>query len=127
MLVLDTCVFIWLGLSPETISKRAAAAMEANDLVMSDITFLELGFLVKKGRLVLPCDLADFADLVIEAHDLTALPITGAIVQEAMSLPDDVNADPADRIISATALQRGCELATADKNLIRSTAVPTIW
>ena len=127
MLVLDTCVFIWLGLSPEEISKRAASAIEEDEITISDITFLELGFLVKKGRLSLPCELSEFTDLVMDAHGIVVTGLTGDIVQRAMGLPDDVNQDPADRIISATAICGGWQLATADKNLRKSKSVPTIW
>ncbi len=55
------------------------------------------------------------------------LPITGRICVRAFSLPEGYPKDPADRIIGATALVEGLTLVTADGQIRKSRAVPTIW
>ncbi|MFW5830095.1 MAG: type II toxin-antitoxin system VapC family toxin [Planctomycetota bacterium] len=126
-LVLDTCVFIWLGLQPEQISRAAQEAIARSESCIASITFMELGHLIKKGRVALPGGICTFSELVIEAHRIQVLPLTAAIIERAMNLPETVNKDPADRIISASAIDLGCHLATADGNLRAAAVVPTIW
>jgi PIN domain nuclease of toxin-antitoxin system len=127
MLVLDTCVFIWLALKPEEISTEANQAIEDGDLCISDITFLELGYLLKKDRISLPCSLTEFCELVLIAYEIEVIGLSPKIIESAMGLSDEVNADPADRIISATAIVNGWQVATPDKNLRRAEEVPTLW
>ena len=55
------------------------------------------------------------------------LPITANIALEAFSLPASYPKDPADRIIGATALIEDIPLVTADRQIRKSRAVPTIW
>ncbi|MCI5191011.1 MAG: type II toxin-antitoxin system VapC family toxin, partial [Candidatus Electrothrix sp. AS4_5] len=38
-----------------------------------------------------------------------------------------VNNDPADRIISATAVISESQLVTSDRNLLKAGQVPTLW
>ena len=127
MLVLDTCVFIWLALRPEEISSSANQAIEGGDLRISDITFLELGYLLKKERISLPCSLTEFCDLVLIVYDIEVVGLSPKIIESAMGLSNNVNADPADRIISATAIVNGWRVATPDKNLRLAEEVPTLW
>ena len=55
------------------------------------------------------------------------LPITANIALQAFELPPGYPKDPADRIIGATALVEDIPLVTADREIRRSKAVPTIW
>ncbi len=55
------------------------------------------------------------------------LPITGDIALQAFDLPASYPKDPADRIIGATALIEDIPLLTADREIRKSRAVPTIW
>ncbi len=49
------------------------------------------------------------------------------IAELSANLPDEINQDPADRIICATSIITNTELITADKNLRKSKLVNTIW
>lgn len=62
----------------------------------------------------------------IEARFIV-LPITGRICVRAGSLPASYPNDPADRIISGTALVEGLPLITADEGMRRSKVLRTIW
>ena len=53
--------------------------------------------------------------------------MTGRICMEAVSLPSSYPKDPSDRVIGATALVEGLSLITADREIRKSGAVPTIW
>jgi PIN domain nuclease of toxin-antitoxin system len=55
------------------------------------------------------------------------LPITANVTLQAFALPASYPKDPADRIIGATALVEGLTLVTADAQIRKSRAVPTIW
>jgi PIN domain nuclease of toxin-antitoxin system len=46
---------------------------------------------------------------------------------QALALPASYPKDPSDRIIGATALVEGLSLLTADREIRKSRAVPTIW
>ena len=127
MIILDTCVFIWLGLEQEKLTSDAMSAIQANRLAISDITFLEIGCLVRKNRLNISCTASDFANLVVEAHDIEVISITPEIVEIALGLPQEVNKDPADRIISATAVINESRLVTSDRNLLQAGQIPTVW
>jgi PIN domain nuclease of toxin-antitoxin system len=50
-----------------------------------------------------------------------------AVVEEAYSLPDYVQRDPADRIIVATARLLQGAVVTADRNMLAYPHVDTVW
>lgn len=127
MIVLDTCVFIWLGLEQEKLTSDAMSAIRSNRSAISDITFLEIGYLVRKKRLKISCIASDFSNLVVEAHDIKIISMTPEIVQTALGFPEEINNDPADRIISATAVINEARLVTSDRNLLKAEQIPTIW
>jgi len=47
--------------------------------------------------------------------------------KKATTLPNEINKDPADRIISATSVIKKAPLITADKNLQKAKSIKTIW
>ena len=104
-MVLDTHVLVWLDRDmPElgSVCRAAAdAALAADALAVSAITFWEVGMLVGKGRLALDATLADWRrDLL--AAGLRELPFDGRVALRAAGLAD-LHPDPADRFIAATA------------------------
>jgi PIN domain nuclease of toxin-antitoxin system len=127
MIILDTCAFIWLGLQGDSLSPAAVKAIQSESLAISGITLLEIGYLIRKRKLVVDCTSADFSNLVLEANDVEVIPLTPEIVEKALSLPQEINNDPADRIISATAMLNGAAVVTSDANLRQSDLVDTIW
>jgi len=130
VILLDTHVVIWLALEPGRISKRARAAIQetrkrGEGLAVSDITLLEIATIENKGRIKLNASLEAFL-AEIEARFIV-LPISGRICVRALALPAAYPRDPADRVISATALVEGFPLITADDGIRRSKALKTIW
>jgi PIN domain nuclease of toxin-antitoxin system len=55
------------------------------------------------------------------------LPINSRISLRALGLPPTYPKDPADRIIGATALVERISLVTADREIRKARALPTIW
>ena len=127
MIVLDTCAFIWLGIQRDKLTEVAMSAIQTNRLAVSDITFLEIGYLLKKDKLDLPCSGADFSNLVAEANDIEVIPLTPEIVEMALGFSEEVNKDPADRLISATTVLSEAKLVTSDRNLLEVDTIPTVW
>jgi PIN domain nuclease of toxin-antitoxin system len=130
VILLDTHVVLWLAFAPERVSKRAQAEIErartsGAGLAISDISLLEMATLHRKGRIELSVTLETFLTDV-EAR-FVVLPITGRICVRSLSLPAAYPDDPADRINGATALVEAVPLLSADAEIRRSKAVPTIW
>ena len=130
MILLDTHVVLWLAFDQARISRKARAAIDearksGEGLAVSDITLLEIATLQKKGRITLESTLETF--LAEVETRFVILPITGRVCVRAVELPATFPADPADRVIGATALVEGIPLATADDAIRRSKAVTTIW
>jgi PIN domain nuclease of toxin-antitoxin system len=130
VILVDTHVVVWLAFDQNQLSKRARAAIDdarknGDGLAISDITLLELATLVSKGRVRLDISLESFLQ-EIEARFIV-LPISGRACARIMELPTAYPKDPADRIIGATALVEGLALITADREIIRSKVVHTIW
>lgn len=130
MILLDTHVVVWLAADESRLSRKAKEAIDAarsaeTGLYISDFTLYELSVLFRKKRIGLVISLESFLSEVEKRFVI--LPITGRICVRALSLPAAYPRDPADRIIGATALVEGLSLLTADRDIRRSRAVPTIW
>lgn len=128
--LLDTHVVIWLAQDYQRISPAGHAAIQKarhvdDGLAISDITLLEIARLSSRGRIYLT---PDVETVVSEIERLfIVFPITGNIALQAFQLPEDYPNDPVDRIIGATALIEDIPLITADREIRKSRAVPTIW
>jgi PIN domain nuclease of toxin-antitoxin system len=130
VILVDTHVVVWLAFDQGQLSKKARAAIDearknGDGLAISDITLLELATLASKSRIHLDISLESFLREV-EAR-FVVLPISGRACVRAIGLPATYPKDPADRIIGATALVEGLLLLTADRKILRSRVIRTIW
>ena len=119
-LVLDTHSLVWLVEGDPRLGRNARelaqAALQADGLTVSAICFWEIAMLVRSGRLALAISTADWHRRTLELGILEA-PVTGQIgilAGELAGLPGD----PADRIITATAMVRNGTLLTADRRIL---------
>ena len=130
MILLDTHVVIWLAQDYGRISTKAKTAIEEArnnniSLAVSGITLFEIALLASRGRI---CLLPDVETVLPEIERrFTVLSITANIAMQAFELPANYPKDPVDRIIGATALIQDIPLLTADQQIRKSRAVPTIW
>ena len=130
MILVDTHVVVWLAFDEGKLSKKARAAIEegrqrGEGLAICDITLIELARLASKGRIRLGANLESF--LAEVESRFVVLPITARACVGSLGLPANFPKDPADQIIAATALVEGMSLVTADGEIRRSRALPTIW
>ena len=130
MILLDTHVVVWLLSGDPRISSKARSAIDearrsVRGLAISDFTLFELSLLFRKKRFQLTIDMETFLEEV--ERRFVILPITTLIALQAFELPTSYPKDPADRIIGATALIEDIPLVTADGDIRKSRAVPTIW
>jgi len=94
-------------------------------LAISDFTLFELSSLFRKKQFTLITSPDAF--LAEVERNFVVLPITANIALQAFALPASYPKDPADRIIGATALIEDIPLLTADAQIRKSRALPTIW
>jgi len=131
VILLDTHALIWWADDPSRLGDQAKLAinqaMEAKKIFASSISSWEIALLVERGRLRLALDVRDWIARCESLPFLTFVPVSNAIAIESVRLPDFPHADPADRIIVATAMSLGAGLVTKDERLISYPFVKTIW
>ena len=119
MILLDTHTVLWLRSGDASLGAVARAeiqrAWESDEVGLSAISFWEMAMLRDKGRIRYPEDLSRWRQEQLN-QGLIEIPVDGEIGIRANSLAD-FHADPADRIIVATALE-GHRLATADTRIL---------
>lgn len=131
MILLDTHAWLWLAAEPKRLSAVATAAVKAatavGGLAIASISLWELAWMMAHGRLE-PRGLpeAALADLV-DRTGVIIKEITPTIATLAMQFPRDFPADPADRLIGATARAEGLALVTRDARLRASRLLRTVW
>ena len=131
MVTVDTHIIIWEALAPEKLSKKAKFAFdkanESGSLLFCDISLWEISMLIKKKRLEIEIPFLEFIDLIRATRNYKFQSITPEIADISTNLDSEINSDPADRIIAATAIYSNSSLITADQNLRTSKLISTIW
>jgi PIN domain nuclease of toxin-antitoxin system len=131
MIVVDTHIIIWHALRPEMLSQKAKDAIDtANNtdgIIFCDISLWEIAMLILKKRLILDVDYLKFIELVFDSNQYILKGISPEIADLSSNLFTKDNKDPADRIITATAMVEKTKLVTADNKLQQSKNLITIW
>lgn len=114
--LLDTHVLLWWAAEPDRLSPTARRALEsADELAVAAITWWELAWLVRRGRVGVGVPVRTlFAGM---ARDVRTAALTPSISVTAAELADDFPGDPADRLIYATAIEHGWRLVSEDRRL----------
>lgn len=131
MIVLDTHAWVWWLADPRRLGNAARKAIDEAEgpgsIAVSSISVWELALLVSRGRIELQQSLASWLGRAEEIERLRFVPVGNAIAVDAVTLPGDLHADPADRIIAATARHLAAPLVTIDERLRAYAHVRTIW
>lgn len=131
MILLDTHALIWYLDDPEKLSQtgrvRIETAFHSEGVGISDITLWEIAMLVEKSRLTLDRDVAVWLGDLSALPNFRVLPISPAIAALSARLPGEFHIDPADRLITATAIDQSAPLVTKDKHIRRYPHLDTIW
>jgi len=130
MVLLDTHVWLWWLLGDGMLR-----AMERNSLdelatkqrlAISWASVWETEILEAKGRIQLLPDFESWIRRATVKSVCRVIPVDMDLVIAQRQLPPEFHQDPADRLITATALLAGWPLATHDQR-IRNSAVAEIW
>ena len=128
MIVLDTASWIWLASDPRRLSARARRSIEAADrALVSAISVWEVTMLVARRRIALDREVGDWVALALALPKLELASLDPAIAIRSTQLPGDFHADPADRIIVATALELSAPLITPDRRIRAYPHVRAEW
>ena len=119
LLLLDTNALLWLRRGDSRLGRVARREIErawqSDELAVSAISFWEVGMLVDKGRIGLADDVRAWRREHLE-QGMVEIPLDGETAIRAVQLTD-FHADPADRLIVATALA-GHRLVTSDRRML---------
>ncbi|MFN8612909.1 MAG: type II toxin-antitoxin system VapC family toxin [Vulcanimicrobiota bacterium] len=118
-LLLDTHVWLWLGVAPEKIAPSVLLQLEdpVNALFLSAASSWEISIKYRLGKLPLPDPPGRFiADRLIR-DGIHILPIGLQHTVRVADLPDH-HTDPFDRLLVAQALAENMTLVTADEKLL---------
>lgn len=127
--VADTHILIWYLTGSPRLSATAqrfisAAAQRGESIGLAAITFVELVYLIEKGRI--PAETLSRTAHILEVQTFVEIPLTLAI-SRTLSKVDVVKIpDMPDRIIAATALHLNLPLISRDGR-IRLAGLQTIW
>jgi len=117
--LLDTHAAIWLAAADTSLGKRArslvANAAREEALVISAISFWEIGLLIDKGRLHSTLAPEALRQRLLQTG-IREVPLTGEIALLSTKLA--LHGDPADRYIAASCIAHGAALLTADERLL---------
>ncbi len=120
MIVIDTHIAVWMT-TGTAFGKRSTAlvkrALAEENLAVSAISFWEIAMLLAKGRLRALKSATEQRGKVLAAG-IRELPLSGELCILAGEL-ENLHADPADRLIAATAIALDATLVTADERLLR--------
>lgn len=120
--LLDTHAWVWLLNGSVRLGLKARKAIQRSldeeAVLVSAISPWEVAMLVSKGRLVLDRDVDEWVEKALSFSGIRLEPLSPAVAVASTRLPGVFHADPADRMIAATARHLGSTLVTADKLLL---------
>lgn len=121
-LLLDTHVVLWSTLDAGRLGEEAAReinlASREDRLLISAITPWEIGLLASKRRIDLQRNAMEWVRGALTKPGVRLIPLEPEIAVGSNQLPFEMHADPADRILVATARHLGATLVTADRALL---------
>jgi len=105
-------------LRPASIAVIEAARLNSGVFV-SVLSVWEIAMLVKKGKLALPLSVRAWTEQALRLDGVRLLPLTPESLIKAVEYSNELNADPSDRILLASAHTEELTFLTADKDILR--------
>ncbi|MEO6132031.1 MAG: type II toxin-antitoxin system VapC family toxin [Saprospiraceae bacterium] len=128
--MVDTHVILWDHLDHKRMTSKAKRAIiqadENHQIVICEISLWEIAMLMKKKRLKLHISYPDFIDEILHARNYILQGISPEIANMSSEINIGTN-DPADNIITASAMVLGIPLITADQSIQKFPELKTIW
>lgn len=127
--VLDTHALYHAVETPGELSPAGRELLEdpANELLISAITVWEFGLHAERGRIRFLGGVDAWVDAALGSLGVRVVPIGLSIVRRTFTLTGFDRKDPADRLITATALVEGAVLVTRDEWIVKWSGVRTVW
>ena len=131
VIVLDTHALVWWFTGARGLSARAKRTIQSaarqGSRVASAISVFEIATAVRRERLKFAVSLDQWLGDLRTLPELRLEPVTADIADLAGRPERSLPADPAGRIIVATAMTLQAKLVTADDRLRRLRQVDTVW
>src|SRR5690625_2364915 len=130
MILLDTHIWLWWLLGDGNLSRSdidGVGRLAVNRL--STVTWVSVWdneMLERKDRIRLEPNFSEWIKKAANPDFLTILPVDTEVIIAQRTLPESFHADPADRLLVATAILSGYPFATYDSAIIQS-EVCSIW
>lgn len=123
LLLLDTHVWIWVveGAAAELAAPAIARVEKASDagaVRVAAISVWEVAMLEARGRLRLALEIDEWVRRALRAPGTRLVPLSPEIAVDSARLPGELDGDPADRMLIATARRIGASLLTRDKRIL---------
>jgi PIN domain nuclease of toxin-antitoxin system len=114
-LLLDTHIFLWSQFAPSKLSPKLAALFTSEEVCwhLSQISVLEIQIKYDLGKLELPDTPQNFLPELIQDSGLNFHHLDNKAIFMLGKLPN-LHRDPFDRLLIASALVKGWEIATVD-------------
>lgn len=121
-LLLDTCAAIWISngdaISAQALDCLTAAEATPGSVWISAISAWEVATLVARDRLSLSMPVETWFDGLAALPQVTIGGLSPGLLIRSAGLPGQPPADPADRMIIATARQHGLTILTRDREIL---------
>jgi PIN domain nuclease of toxin-antitoxin system len=125
-LLLDTCAAIWITederISPEATLEINRAAAAGRPVYLGVYTAWERAMLSAKHKLSSPLTPKAWFERFTSRPGVEVVPLTSDILIDSCFLPGDAHADPADRILIATARTLDLTIVTRDRDILAYSA-----
>lgn len=115
MILLDTQTLLWAATGDRRLGRFATARIDSSEATyFASISLFEIEIKRLLGKLLVPDGLAD----ALAKNGFQELPFSGKSVASVREFPSLVTHDPFDRMMLATAVDRGLTLLTSDSVLL---------
>jgi PIN domain nuclease of toxin-antitoxin system len=120
--LLDTCAALFIvdqeWMHPDAVRAIDEAFDRGEHVMVSPITGWEVGLLASKNRFRSRYAPRRWLEVLLARPQIALAELTAQILLESSLLPGDLNRDPADRIIAATAREYGYTVMTRDRAML---------